>query len=129
MPRRDIAFCFVICRDNEDAYVSVNGKTCWSKTNLLGTSGTQECGGAFKEESFRVTGCYVAVEENVPLTMSAWTSLDSDARDESFAIANVIVQNIGKGCPGCICANAGCHEVAVYVPACIPCTYTHTYTN
>ena len=55
-------------RDNEDAYVSVNGETCWSKTNLLGTIGTQECGGGcFKEESFRVTGCYVALEENQPL--------------------------------------------------------------
>tara|TARA_B110000444_G_scaffold208044_1_gene202270 strand:- start:296 stop:583 length:288 start_codon:yes stop_codon:yes gene_type:complete len=79
-------------RDNEDAYVAVNGKTCWSKNNLVGTIGTQECGGAFKEESFRVTGCYVAVEESAPLTVRVWTSLDADASDESFAIDTVVVQ-------------------------------------
>ena len=87
-------------RDNEDAYVSVNGETCWSKTNLLGTIGTQECGGGrLKEESFRVTGCYVALEENQPLAVCVYTSLDADARDESFAIDNVVVQNIGTGHP------------------------------
>ena len=90
MSRHNNAFCFV--RDNEDAYVSVNGETCWIKRFLLGTFGTQECGGHFKEERFRVTGCHAAVEENVPLTVRVWTSLDGDASDESFAIDNVIVQ-------------------------------------
>ena len=92
MPRRDTAFCFVIFRDNEDAYVSVNGKTCWSKTNLIGTSGTQECGGGFKEESFRVTGCYGILKREMPLTVRVWTSLDADASDESFAIDIVVVR-------------------------------------
>ena len=88
-------------RDNEDAYVSVNGRTCWSKTKAVGTSGTQECGGFFKEERFRVTGCYVELsgsDDNVPLEVRVWTSLDGDASDESFAIDNVAVRQfqIGK---------------------------------
>ena len=96
-----VSFYFVIVRDNEDAYVSVNGETCWSKANVLGTFGTQECGGRFKEESFRVTGCYAAVEENAPLTVRVWTSLDGDASDESFAIDNVVVQPLrDQGCAG-----------------------------
>ena len=101
-------------RDNEDAYVSVNGETCWSKTNVLGTDGTQECGGLrYKEESFRVTGCYVVVEENAPLTVRVWTNLDGDASDESFAIDNVVVRNIVKGYAGWICVKEDCHEVLV----------------
>ena len=88
-------------RDNEDAYVSVNGRTCWSKTKAVGTSGTQQCGGFFKEERFRVTGCYVALsgsDANVPLEVRVWTNLDGDPGDESFAIDNVVVRQfqIGK---------------------------------
>ena len=85
-----------IRRDNEGAYVSVNGKTCWSKNNLVGTIGTQQCGGLFfKEEMFRVTGCYVTLsgsEATLPLTVSAWTTLDGDAADESFGIDNVFIE-------------------------------------
>ena len=88
-------------RDNEDAYVSVNGKTCWSKTKAVGTSGTQECGGFFKEETFRGTGCEVTLSgsaETIPLEMHVWTSLDGDPGDESFGIDNVVVRKfqIGK---------------------------------
>ena len=86
-------------RDGENAYVSVNGKACWGKTNVLGTMGTQECGGGYKEERFRVTGCYVKVEVDVPLTVRVWTSLDGGARDESFAIDNVVVKPLGQGHP------------------------------
>ena len=88
-------------RDNEDAYVSVNGKTCWSKTKAVGTSGTQQCGGFFKEERFRVTGCSVTLsgsDANMPLEVRVWTSLDGDPGDESFGIDNVVVRQfqIGK---------------------------------
>ena len=93
--------------------MSVNGRTCWSKTNLIGTKGTQECGGGFKEESFRVTGCYVALAENAPLEVRVWTSLDGDASDESFAIDNIVIWP-GE-VPGGICVTEGCHEVLVYV--------------
>ena len=79
--------------------MSVNGKTCWTKTTV-GTIGTQECGGFYKEERFRVSGCYVALAANMPLTVRVWTSLDGDASDESFAIDNVVVRPRGKGYPG-----------------------------
>ena len=81
-------------RDNEDAYVSVNGKTCWTKT-MSGRDGTQQCGGFFKEESFRVTGCYVTV--SFELKVRVWTSLDGAADDESFGISNVIITKILEG--------------------------------
>ena len=83
--------------------MSVNGKTCWSKTGLVGTSGIQECGGFFKEERLRVTGCYATLEENMPMTVRVWTSLDADALDESFAIDNVVIQLIGKGNSRALC--------------------------
>merc|ERR1712032_1006771 len=40
--------------DREDAYVSVNGKTCWTKTNILGTGGTQQYD--LREETVPKTG-------------------------------------------------------------------------
>ena len=86
--------------------MSVNGKTCWSKTTV-GTIGTQECGGFYKEERFRVTDCYVALEVNMPLTVRVWTSLDGDASDESFGIDNVVVRLLGKGYPGENCVHTG----------------------
>ena len=82
-------------RDSEDAYVSVNGETCWTKTAIAGTSGTQQCGGFFKEERFRVTGCDITLsgseEANIPLTVRVWTNLDGGADDESFGIDNVVI--------------------------------------
>ena len=57
--------------------------------------GTQQCGGFFKEEMFRVTGCYVTLsgsEVKLPVTVRVWTDLDGDAADESFAIRNVVIK-------------------------------------
>ena len=74
--------------------MSVNGKTCWTKTNILGTVGTQQCGGVFKEERFRVSGCFVTLtgaRPQIPLTVRVWTSLDGDPTDESFGIDNVVI--------------------------------------
>ena len=75
--------------------MSANGQTCWIKRNLLGSIGTQICGGRFKEEIFRVTGCEItlsgATESLLPLTVYVWTSLDGDASDESFGIDNVVI--------------------------------------
>ena len=65
-----------------------------------GTSGTQECGGVSKEERFRVTGCYVALEANMRLHVRVWTSLDEHVTDESFGIDNVVVRPLAKGDPG-----------------------------
>ena len=84
-------------RDRESAYVSVNGEMCWSKTNVVGTSGVQECGGVFKEERFEVAGCYATLDGDTPLTVRVWTDLDKNPRDESFAIDNVIIRATGKG--------------------------------
>ena len=39
----------------------MNDKSCAIKQNLVGTDGTQLCGGWFKEEVFRVRGCYVTL--------------------------------------------------------------------
>ena len=84
--------------------MSVNGNTCWSKTGLVGISGIQECGGLFKEERFPEIGCFVTLEEGMPLTVSVWTSLDKNPRDESFAIDNVVIQLLAEGNLGGICA-------------------------
>ena len=86
-------------RDNEDAYVSVNGRTCWSMPGLVGTSGSQECGRvwrAFQEERFEVTGCYMTLDASTRLTVRAWANLNTGALDESFAIDNVVIQLIDK---------------------------------
>ena len=85
--------------------MSVNGKQCWSKTGLVGTSGSQECGGFFKEERFQVRDCYVTLEAEMPMTVRVWTSLDGDALDESFAINNVVVQLLGEGNAGVMCVS------------------------
>ena len=84
-------------RDNEDAYVSVNGKTCWTRTDVLGTVGTQQCGGFFKEEGFRVRGCYATLSASEGLTVRVWTNLDGAANDESFGINNVVITKIEEG--------------------------------
>ena len=80
--------------------MSVNDNVCWSKRGLLGTDGTQLCGGRYKEEYFRVTGCYVelsaASKATVPLTVRVWTNLDGNADDESFGIDNVVVSYFEK---------------------------------
>ena len=93
--------------------MSLNGKTCWSKTGLVGTSGIQECGGVFKEERFEVKHCVATLEANMPLTVRVWTSLDGDARDESFAIDNVVTQLLQKRKPGDIFAREQCYNVSV----------------
>ena len=69
---------------------------------MLATDGVQQCGGFFKEESFRVTGCTIALaasETNttVPLTVRVWTNLDDPARDESFGIRKVAVTKLLQG--------------------------------
>ena len=76
----------------------MNGEICWSKADLLGTVGTQECGSFSKfskEETFRVIGCYVTLsgpQVKSPLTVRVWTNLDEDVADESFGIDNVFIQ-------------------------------------
>ena len=91
--------------------MSVNGKTCWTKTGW-GTTGKQMCGAMTAialDESFRVTGCSVTLSgsgasPNIPLTVRAWTSLDQSPDDESFGIANVVIEQLEEGDSGRIYA-------------------------
>ena len=87
--------------------MSVNDKTCWTKTGLDGNDGTQQCGGFFKEERVPVRECYVILappatnaQTRVPLTVKVWTNLDATADDESFAIDNVTITEIGESNAG-----------------------------
>ena len=89
-------------RDNEIAYISINGNICWIKMGITGSVGKQLCGGFFKEEIFRFTGCRItlsaaASETIVPLAVSVWTNLDGDADDESFGIDNVVISKVEEG--------------------------------
>ena len=86
-------------RDNENAYVSVNGEACWSQT-LSGTNGSPQCGGssstAWNEESVPVTCQAEAVGGK--LTVAVYAHLDSfSGADESFGIDNVEISKISAG--------------------------------
>ena len=79
-------------RDNERAYVSVNGKLCFNKV-LHYSKGTNVCGhghSGFKEEKIKVT-CKGTLSKAGNLAVRVWTSLNQDAKDESFGIDNVVV--------------------------------------
>ena len=99
-------------RDDEDAFVSVNGNTCWTKTLSHNDPGTHECGSnghlggfinahEFTENSYRVT-CTEELSgpDNRELTVRVWTNLDDNAHDESFGIDNVVVTRIPAGPSG-----------------------------
>ena len=95
--------CVCVCRDNEDAYVSVNEQTCWVKSGLDGNDGEQLCGGIFKEEVFPIRNCYITLsaggkkaKKTLPLTVRVWTNLDGKSEDESFAIDNVAVKKVNE---------------------------------
>ena len=84
-------------RDNENAYMSVNGEACWSQT-FVGTHGTRECGGSatnWNEQSVPVTCEADAVDGK--LTVRVYTNLDSSGVDESFGIDNVKISKISTG--------------------------------
>ena len=122
--------CFHTYRDGENAYVSVNDKLCWSKT-LVGTIGTQECGGIFLEEAFRITGCYVTLSGSgatLPLTVRVWADLDQGPTDESFGIDNVLVQ---QGMTKRILVyRTGMKPPLAHIYTCIHVsTYTHTHVH
>jgi len=86
--------------DNERAHVSVNGKQCWTKTFHY-SKGAKVCGGGWNDETFKVTGCTGTLSKAGPLTVRVWTTIDQDARDESFGIDNVVVTYGAKPKTGC----------------------------
>ena len=89
-------------RDHENAYVSLNGKTCWTKTDIQYTKGDGNvCGNTnanYSEERYSAA-CKVTLSgsDTMPLTVRVFANLDSDANDESFGIDNVIIQKIESG--------------------------------
>ena len=81
-------------RDNEKAYVTVNGKECWTGT-LIAYQGSQVCGqshNGWNENSIPVK-CE-AESVSGKLTVRVYSNLDGGADDESFAIDNVVVSQI-----------------------------------
>ena len=78
-------------RDNEKAYVTVNDKTCWTKT-LAASDGSQQCGGSHKWHEDSVAVRCVAESVAGKLTVRVYANLDGGLSDESFAIDNVVVK-------------------------------------
>ena len=81
-------------RDNENAYVQVNGKTCWTKKVAGG--GKQLCGSksnGWNEEKIAVK-CTGETNAKGELTLRVYTQLDSAANDESFGIDNVVLRKV-----------------------------------
>ena len=90
----DVPSCCPTYRDDESAFMSMNGKTCFIKKKLNGVDGAQLCGGIFKEQVFRVRGCKITLTTDmptVPLTVRVWTNLDGKADDESFGVDDIII--------------------------------------
>ena len=83
-------------RDHENAYVSVNGKTCWSKNGIVLTKGAAVCGGGFKSEERFPVSCKVTLSGSGdrPLAVRVWSTLNQGANDESFAIDNVVIRKL-----------------------------------
>ena len=94
-------------RDNEKAYVTVNGKTCWTET-FTSKQGSKQCGSSSNNwfEDSRTVKCE-AESVSGKLAVRVYTSLSSNADDESFAIDNVVVSKLSINgtvvCLGSIC--------------------------
>merc|ERR1712048_1380890 len=77
--------------DKEKAFVKVNGKECWTKT-FTGAQGRQICGAknnGWNELKVKATCTAAAVDGKI--TVQVGTNLNSDAKDESFAIDNAVL--------------------------------------
>jgi len=83
--------CAHHCRDNENAYVQVNGKTCWQK-KLAAGSGKQLCGqkhNGWNEARYQVS-CTGDAKDG-QFIVRVYTALNSAANDESFGIDNAVL--------------------------------------
>ena len=82
-------------RDDEKAFVSVNGKQCWTRS-FWGGDGSHQCGSTrqhFEETSVAVKCEAEAVDGEI--TVKVTTNLGGQGNEESFAIDNVeIVQTL-----------------------------------
>ena len=73
----------------------VNGKECWKQT-LNHASGSKICGyPKYSDESIKVSCKADAVDGELRVRVHA--DLNSDTRDESFAIDNVVIEEISAG--------------------------------
>ena len=103
-------------RDNENAYVSVNGKTCWQKNSIVLSKGEAVCGGGYKSEERFPVSCQVTLSGtgNRPLAVRVWTTLNQGANDESFAIDNVVIRKLKT--PGSFhFDNTACQDYVNYI--------------
>ena len=105
-------YCATSChRNNEKAYVTVNGKQCWSQT-FSGANGSDQCGSKksdSKEESIAVK-CE-AESVGGKLTVRVYADLSSsNAKTESFAIDNVVITKTSTGATA-LCSFAFVHVV------------------
>ena len=73
----------------------MNGKTCWTET-FTSTQGSKQCGSSNNNwfEDSRTVKCE-AESVSGKLAVRVYTSLSSNADDESFAIDNVVVSPTG----------------------------------
>ena len=82
--------CGPPCRENERAWVSVNGKTCWRRY-FVGSTGNQTCGQKNGNEE-RVPVKCTADAKNGQFAVRVYTTLNSGASDESFGIDNAVLK-------------------------------------
>ena len=98
--------CVCVCvwctpRYGESAWVTLYtgvsgvGQQCWSYA-FDGHDGRQQCGGFYKEERVRVTGCYITLDSETVLMVRVATNLDEEVDDESFGIDNVVVTRVDR---------------------------------
>ena len=97
-------------RKNRAAYVSLNGKVCWTKTQITGMYGDQQCGQETwthysfisygMDDSVKVTGCTATLLKPGPLDVRVFSNLelnDNRAERASFGIKNVVIRKIQSG--------------------------------
>ena len=88
-------------RDNEKAIVEVNGKECFNKVLTAG-QGKQVCGkghNGWNEDSMKIT-CTGTAAKDGKFTVRVYTTLNSNAQDESFGIDNVVMKKVGDDSGG-----------------------------
>ena len=94
-------------RDNEAAFVSLNGKQCWMERQIPSARGSPQCGKhgnalpsdkPYDEDLLPVYGCVETLSGSgqKSLTVRVWTTLDEDT-DENFGIDNVVFQRVRTG--------------------------------
>ena len=95
--------------------MSVNNKECWSQ-QFHYSKGVQVCGGKSAYDESAVAKCE-AESVGGKLTVRVYTDLDSNGKDESFAIDNVTITPLSARASYVVYGN-------MYVCMCV-CTYVN----